>query len=214
MLRSLRSSPQIDVGRAGPGATFRDPAPSRHSSPRSRDEFTLWPKVFGRSSLCLCPERGRQTGLGQSMSLAAVVRCFLAPLGHPVVADDPGHPQPIVLEYAAAASLLRNAMANMIAPPRDGVCVAPERQRQHLAGVGQALETLDRNETLDLFQFRAQPSRVVEIGFALAIGRPYLEDHRDHRFLQSVFGSSLRQLRNYLAAGRTGVQVPCQPNRD
>src|SRR5262245_53478537 len=123
------------------------------------------------------------------MSEAAVVRRFLPPLGHAVVADDPGDPQAIVLEYAAAASLLRSAMTIVIAPPREGFFIAPERQRQHFAGIGQALEPLNGNKALYLFQFRAQPSRVGKIGFAPTIGRPYLEDHRDHRVLRSAFGS-------------------------
>src|SRR6516225_3330567 len=122
-----------------------------------------------------------KTSLERWKSSAAVVGRFLPPLGHPVVADDPGDAEPIVLEYATASSLLCSAMANVIAPPRHGFCVAPKLQRQQLAGIGQALESLDRDEALDLFQLRAQPSRMVEIGFAFAIGRPYLEDHRDHR---------------------------------
>ena len=46
---------------------------------------------------------------------------------------------------------------------RNGRLVAPERQRQHLVGIGDALEALDRDEAVDLLQLRPQPAGVVEI---------------------------------------------------
>jgi hypothetical protein len=40
----------------------------------------------------------------------------------------------------------------MVAPAGDRVLVAKERQREHLARIGQALEPLDRDEPVDLLE--------------------------------------------------------------
>src|SRR5688572_32244834 len=64
----------------------------------------------------------------------------LGALRHPVIAHHRSNPQPVIRKNAAAASRLAFAVMNLIAPARDGVLVAPERQRQELAGIGQRSE--------------------------------------------------------------------------
>src|ERR1700704_3331274 len=78
-----------------------------------------------------------------AVRLLAIVRGLIAPLAHAVVAHDGGDPQPVVAEHAAASCLLRGAMLRLVAPSGDRRLVAPERQRQHLVGIGDALEALD-----------------------------------------------------------------------
>src|SRR5438477_3950889 len=114
------------------------------------------------------------------MRLPAVVRSLLAPLAHAVVAHHGGDAQPVVAKHAAAARLLRGAVLNLIAPAGDSRLVAPERQRQHLVGIGDALEALDRDEAVDLLQLGAQAGGVVEIALAPAVGWPHFEDDGDH----------------------------------
>src|ERR1700752_4097881 len=70
-------------------------------------------------------------------------------------------------------------MLGDVAPGLHSGLVAEERDREHLAFLGQALEPLHRNEPVDLFQVRAQLRRDIEI--VVAAGRPDLEDHGDHR---------------------------------
>src|SRR4051812_28759547 len=72
-------------------------------------------------------------------------------------------------------------MIHGVAPRRDRRLVAEEAQRQHFAGIGQALEPLDRDEAIDRLQLGLQPCGDVEIGVALSLGGLDLEDHRDHR---------------------------------
>src|SRR5436190_19554158 len=114
------------------------------------------------------------------MRLPAVVRRLLAPLAHAVVAHHRGDTQPVVAKHAAAARLLRGAMLDLIAPAGDRRLVAPERQRQHLVGIGDALEALDGDEAVDLLQLGAQAGGVLEIALAPAVGWPHLEYDGDH----------------------------------
>src|SRR5436189_6205245 len=71
----------------------------------------------------------------------------------------------------------------LVAPAFHGILVAPERQRQELARVGERLETLDGNETIHLFQIGLQRRGDVEIVLLAAGGGPHLEDHGNHRVL-------------------------------
>jgi hypothetical protein len=144
-----------------------------------------------RVSASKAPKRTRGHSASNAASircvrLLAVFRCLLAPLAHAVIAGDAGNPQPIVSEHAAAARLLGSAMPNVVAPARYGRLVAPERQGQHLGGIGETLETLDRKEAVNLLQLRPQPRGMVEIGLAPAVGRPHLEDDRDHDVLRCL----------------------------
>src|ERR1700691_893108 len=72
-----------------------------------------------------------------------------------------------------------------ISPCLDRGFVPEERQREHLAGLGEALESLDRDEAVDLFQVRAQRGGNVEVFLLLAGLRPYLENDGYHLNLQS-----------------------------
>jgi len=71
-----------------------------------------------------------------------ILRC-LGALVHAVVAVDFRHAQAVILEIRRAAELLHGAVLGEIAPGGEGPLVAPDRERQELAGRGEALEALD-----------------------------------------------------------------------
>src|SRR5262245_60919259 len=75
----------------------------------------------------------------------AAVGGRLPALEHAVVADDARHPQPVVGEDAAPPLRLRDAMPFQLPPALHRVLVAPDRERQHLAFLGEAFEPLDGN---------------------------------------------------------------------
>src|ERR1700704_1818129 len=72
-------------------------------------------------------------------------------------------------------------------PRRDCLLVAPERQRQELGWLGQALEAFDREEAVDAGKIVAQPCGEFEIFVAVALGRPDFEDNGDHTGLPRTF---------------------------
>src|ERR1700704_6876503 len=72
-------------------------------------------------------------------------------------------------------------------PRRDCLLVAPERQRQELGWLGQALEAFDREEAVDAGKIVAQPCGEGEIIVAVALGRPDFEDNGDHTGLPRTF---------------------------
>src|SRR6266850_5751243 len=75
-------------------------------------------------------------------------------------------------------------MLVLLAPARDRVLIAPKRQRQDLAILGQALEPFDRDEPFDLLELRAQPGGDVEILLhAIRLGFDF-EDNRVHRSVE------------------------------
>src|SRR3954452_10436095 len=113
---------------------------------------------------------------------AAVLWRLLAII-HAVVADDAGDTQVIIGEDFCAALGLGAAVLHRVAPGLHGRLVPPERHRQDLALVGQALETLDRDEAVDGLQDRLEVGREVEIILAVFRLGPDLEDHGDHGLL-------------------------------
>src|SRR5581483_8765214 len=98
-----------------------------------------------------------------------------------VVAHDLRHADAIAGEQLAAATGLRLLVAQVLAPAQDRRLVPPERDRDELAGVVDALEPLHRDKAVDLLQIAAQPGREVEILLRPAVARLDLEDYRDHR---------------------------------
>src|SRR3546814_3692162 len=79
-----------------------------------------------------------------------------------------------------AAAALRRLVLGVLAPAHHRRLVAPERQRQHLALVGQAGEALDGNEAVDLLELGPERRRDVEIvALAPRLGA-HLEDHHVH----------------------------------
>lgn len=118
------------------------------------------------------------------MAGAAVGRGLVA-LGHAVVAADLGDPEAVVGEDLAAAPGLRKAMLGEVPPGLDGGLVAPEGERDELAGLADALEALDRDEAVDPFQERPELGGDLEIGGPVLGPGPELEDHGDHGTLPS-----------------------------
>src|SRR6266705_1791979 len=80
------------------------------------------------------------------MHRPAVLGRLVAPGVQAVVAHDRGNAQPIVAEDAGASRRLGCAMRCVMAPGRNRGLVAPERQRQELVGIGEALKSLHRDE--------------------------------------------------------------------
>lgn len=83
------------------------------------------------------------------MLLPAIRRRLFAP-GLAVIAHDLRDPDPVVLKNFGAASGLRISVHFQIAPCGHCLFVPPERQRKELLRIAQTLETLYRNETVDL----------------------------------------------------------------
>src|SRR3546814_5179252 len=104
----------------------------------------------------------------------------LLPRIEPVVAHHLGNPDAVILEDVMAAAALGRLVLGVLAPAHHCRLVAPERQRQHLALVGQAGEALDGNEAVDLLELGPQRRRDVEIVALAARLRPHLEDHPVH----------------------------------
>jgi hypothetical protein len=105
----------------------------------------------------------------------------LCAIAHAVVAQDLNHSQAVVLEDAAAARCLRGAMRFQVTPLLQPPPRRARREKgQELAFLREALEPLDRHETVYLLQQRLQLGRQVEIVLAAALMRPELEDDGDH----------------------------------
>src|ERR1700731_581681 len=122
---------------------------------------------------------------------AALVRVVRGPavlwrlraIGHAVVPDDAGNTQPVIIENPGTPLGLGFAMLGNVAPCREGLLVAEERQRQDLAFLGQAFEPFDRDEAIDGFQDRPQFGREIEIFCSVLRPGPDLENHGDHLLL-------------------------------
>jgi hypothetical protein len=110
---------------------------------------------------------------------AAIGRCLFAGV-HAVVAMNFCDSKTIVVEDAVTALMLGVAMEFEIAPCGDGCLIAPEGEGEHLAGFGEALESFDGDEAVDLSEMGLEIGGDVEIGFALAFGGPDFEDDSDH----------------------------------
>ena len=132
---------------------------------------------------------------------AATVLRGLRPFSQAIVANHAGDAQPVVAEYAAAATLLRDAVLFQLAPAFNRGFIAEHRQRKYLAGFAEAFEALDGNETVDLFQQRAQAGGEFEVFlFAPGFG-PDFENDRDHR-------RGFRQKAKRRMPPSTGITVP------
>ena len=84
-----------------------------------------------------------------SMCVAAVSG-RLVPIEHAIVARHMGDTKPVVGEDAAPPVSLGRAMRIGVAPLQYRRFIPEEGKRQHLARVGEALESLDRDKTVDL----------------------------------------------------------------
>src|SRR5450631_4746154 len=99
---------------------------------------------------------------------------------HAIVPDNAGDAQPVIIENPGTPFGLGFAMLGNVAPCRDGLLVAEERQRQDLAFLGQAFKPFDRDEAIDGLQDRPQFGREIEIFSSVLRPGPDLEDHGDH----------------------------------
>lgn len=103
------------------------------------------------------------------MPLAAIRRRLIAFI-EAIVTDDGSDPEAIVGEDAIPPRRLRGAMLGAVAPCPHRRLIAPEGERQEFVRIGEALETLDRDEAVDPVQQRTQIGGEPEIGIALALG--------------------------------------------
>src|SRR5689334_1701903 len=135
--------------------------------------------------------RRRGTRPRQASGPAAGGRCALSvdlhgiggrlrALIHRVVAPHLGDAQPVGLEDATAALLLRLAVLLHVAPVAHRLLVTPERERDELALVADALEALDRDEAVEVAHIVCESlgERLV-VGEASLVGREF-EDDSDH----------------------------------
>src|SRR5262249_49167769 len=76
-------------------------------------------------------------------------------------------------------------MLRLVAPGLHRLVIPPDRERQKLCRIGQALEALDRDEAVHLLQLLAQRARKPQIIVLAALRRPDFEDDRDHFALRS-----------------------------
>lgn len=88
------------------------------------------------------------------MDGAGVLR-RLHPFVHAVVAHDRGDAQAVMGENAGTPSPLRRPVGGIRAPGAHRLLVAPEREQEQFAGLGEALEPLDRNEPVDALEVTA-----------------------------------------------------------
>src|ERR671918_1832917 len=121
-------------------------------------------------------------GKGRVVDCPAVLRRAGA-VRHAIVPDYARDAQSIVREDRGASPALCRAVGGQIAPRPDRRLVAPERQRQQLARLPQALEPFHRDEAVDRLELRAQGGGDVQVLLpALRLG-PDLEDHGYHGLL-------------------------------
>src|SRR5579871_1236440 len=121
-----------------------------------------------------------------SAILGGLLTCFC----HAIVPDDGCDAQTVVLENPSSARRLRSTMTIMAPPRRDGRLIAPERQRQQLVGVGKALKSFDRNESVHVLQVAAQPRGMIQVVSLAAIRGPDLEDDGDHDFNPEMYNGA------------------------
>jgi hypothetical protein len=110
----------------------------------------------------------------------AAVGRRLRPVVRPVVAHHLGDAQAVVGEHPGAPERLHAPVVEVGAPAPDGLVVAPELQGEELAFLVEALEALDRDEAVDLLDFRAQGRGEPQVVVPAARGRPELEDDGHH----------------------------------
>src|SRR5438874_11599902 len=112
--------------------------------------------------------------------LGTTVGGNLSAIRHAVVPDHARDPQSIIAEHFAAAESLGATMRFELSPCIHRRLIAEEREREHLAGFIDALEPLDRDETIDRVEERPQLRGKVEIALFVLGLWPNFEDDRDH----------------------------------
>ena len=131
----------------------------------------------------------------QSSSASTAVGWRLLALEHAVVAYHCGNAQPVIGENAGTAARLREAVRFQAAPALDRILIPPERERQDLAVIREAGETLDRYEAVDFLelgpQIRGGPGRSP---FCLP-GGTRLESRLTWGFMSGFSGTSYLFLR-------------------
>src|SRR5689334_1858813 len=97
-----------------------------------------------------------------------MVKCLavdgrLLAVRHAVIPDHARNPQSIIREQGRPTSDLCSAMCLQVAPRLDSLFVPPERQRKDLARPAQTLESLNRDEPINLIEQGPQIGGDVEI---------------------------------------------------
>src|SRR5690606_11147763 len=132
------------------------------------------------------------------MDSPAVFWCFNTLL-QAIITHDGRYAQTVILKNTVAALSLSHPMRGQIAPFAHGFFVAPEREREQLVGIGQALKTFNRQKAVDLCKIFPQVCGNGEIlAASVVIGWPNFEYDGDHGLMNSPCGAdwSLRKLRS------------------
>ncbi len=86
------------------------------------------------------------------MNRPAVGRHLFASLGDDVVAHDGGDTQPVIIKDVFAAGRPGRTMSGVAAPGGNSRLIPPERERQKLVRVGEALKAFDGDEAVRLLK--------------------------------------------------------------
>src|SRR4029079_156715 len=107
----------------------------------------------------------------------------LLALRHPVVSGDGRDPQPVIGKDVASSPALGIAMLPLRTPLGDRILVPPEGEREKFGGIGNAGESLDRDEAIDGVEQRPQIGGDGQVVFRLSALWPNLENDGNHASL-------------------------------
>src|SRR3954453_14573689 len=96
------------------------------------------------------------------MKLVTVGRDFRPPL-HPVIPDDAGNPEPVVLKPFCTAFGLRCTMGLKLPPRLDCLFITPEGEGQDLARFVETFKAFDRDKSVNIVEQGAKTGRDVQI---------------------------------------------------
>src|SRR5205814_1996624 len=88
--------------------------------------------------------------------------------------------QAVIGENTGSPLALALAVTGKVSPLFDSFFIAPERERQQLFWVGQALEPFDGDKAVDPAKIIAQRGGSVEVIVGATLGRPDLENDGNH----------------------------------
>jgi hypothetical protein len=120
------------------------------------------------------------------------IRRRLRPFVLTVVAEYSGHAQAVVVKDLCAALCLDVAVLRYVAEDIDSCVVSPERERDELAWLRDALEPLHRDEAVEPFERVAEPNTEIDIVLSPPRLRPGFEDYCNHGYpLSSAFDCAM-----------------------
>src|SRR6266568_2040965 len=114
------------------------------------------------------------------MNLLAIERRLLA-LKHPIISQHRSNAQLVILKHIRSSLRLCSPMFFKLSPGCNSLLIAPEREREQLAGLSQALEALDGEKAINLLKQRPQARRNIKILLSVPILWTDFKNDGDHR---------------------------------